>query len=81
MPSKFSNSTVERDTKSMRFGISWRERERGRFGAHANGGLPCAGTRTESCNCEALRSQDMTSRALCWNPGGGVTGIEMRSDE
>lgn len=57
------------------------ERERGRFGAHANGGLPCAGTRTESCNCEARRSQDMTSRALCWNPGGGVTGIEMRSDE
>lgn len=29
MPSKFSNSTVERDTKSMRFGISWREREEG----------------------------------------------------
>lgn len=22
----------------------------------------------------------MTSRALCWNLGGGVTGIEMRSD-
>ena len=67
--------------------ISWRkrkrerERERGRFGAHANGGLPCAGTRTESCNCEARRSQDMTSRALCWNLGGGVTGIEMRRDE
>lgn len=58
MPFKFSNSTVERDTKSMLspvWDILERKREKGRFDAHANGGLPWAGTRTESCNGEDLR--------------------------